>query len=1123
MAVFAPAASSADWGVDASRNWWDTTSLPSTWVGNVPPDGPGAVANFVYALTADRAATIDDAGGTHPVTTVGGINFCSAGPVSVVQRTWTLAAGSGALVLDAPGTAPASISAYSSANIGAALQSADGLSLFAESSRALTITGSVGGGGLVKAGRGTVALGGSNSLATVLVNEGTLNVLAMAALDAQLPAAVTVHSGARLNLNSSETYATPVVLAGGTLGGVGSGAYRTIHTGPVSLLADSAVAAAGTGYVLSLAGAISGGFALTKTDAGVVRITGGQNTYSGPTLIAAGTLAYRDGGTDGAGGGIIVGPSAVLEIDNTGIANLPDRIASVVTMRGGTLRLLGASSAGSSEAISLSVQRGMNLVAVTAVAGSQADLILSTLAVGRGASVDFAGGAVRLAEQPTGFIGPWATAGNDWAVHDAPGVRAMAAGEYHVGEQSTWTSSALHLRPSAEQMLTGNRVGATLNLTSGIVLNLGGHALRLGDGDGGIIKQGIVTSRMMGGNLTAGTADGAALYVHVADARTLEIGSATAGQQAAIVNNAGGAVSLVKSGRGTLRLANDSSYSGGTILNAGTLEVRSAGGLGTGTVQLSGGTLSVCSDVDRAFAFGADVVEDATIIAGRAGSSATGRSLSIGAVSVRGGRTVRISHSDAAIDYVLSVQTLAMEHGARLELDSRRNGLLIGAYAENGTPGIWTIRNGNSATMADALRHGVQFATTATVTAGIDGRSADPNVTLIGVRGAGNVLTLAGEIHVLDSGNTGGRLALAAHQSGMVVLAARASVLHRAGDRYQSMQLVGDGTGLVRFAAGFAGTASGNGGALACDQRGIADLSASGVDIETNSSGNLGSALSLNGTATWYVRTAAQTYTGTLAWNGTSAIHTDTDLALDGPVVLGGGAAVSKEGPGALSVGQLVAYQPASIHVAGGTLQLEGNLGRPASFEAGGSAHVSLAVRAGSVWLHAEQDIASVTSAVAGGIDLRGRIIRVYDSGAETAINVMVAGQRLIDSTSAAGLAIGITDRAWDAAGAQHVRVRLTRSGDANVDGVTNFADLLRLSQNYNTAGRLWDEADFNYDGVVNFSDLLRLSQNYNRAYPSKDDLAVPEPAAALVVLVCAGLTILRGRRADREIDSHVL
>lgn len=54
--------------------------------------------------------------------------------------------------------------------------------------------------------------------------------------------------------------------------------------------------------------------------------------------------------------------------------------------------------------------------------------------------------------------------------------------------------------------------------------------------------------------------------------------------------------------------------------------------------------------------------------------------------------------------------------------------------------------------------------------------------------------------------------------------------------------------------------------------------------------------------------------------------------------------------------------------------------------------------------------------------------------------------------------------------------------GDANLDGVVNFDDLLTLSRNYNTTGAAWATADFNGDGVVNFSDLLLLSRNYNTA-----------------------------------------
>jgi ELWxxDGT repeat protein len=52
--------------------------------------------------------------------------------------------------------------------------------------------------------------------------------------------------------------------------------------------------------------------------------------------------------------------------------------------------------------------------------------------------------------------------------------------------------------------------------------------------------------------------------------------------------------------------------------------------------------------------------------------------------------------------------------------------------------------------------------------------------------------------------------------------------------------------------------------------------------------------------------------------------------------------------------------------------------------------------------------------------------------------------------------------------------------GDANHDRVVDFNDLVKLAQNYNTAGKSFEEGDFNFDGKVDFNDLVILAQRYN-------------------------------------------
>ena len=95
-----------------------------------------------------------------------------------------------------------------------------------------------------------------------------------------------------------------------------------------------------------------------------------------------------------------------------------------------------------------------------------------------------------------------------------------------------------------------------------------------------------------------------------------------------------------------------------------------------------------------------------------------------------------------------------------------------------------------------------------------------------------------------------------------------------------------------------------------------------------------------------------------------------------------------------------------------------------------------------------------------------------------------------------------------------------TLKGDANIDRLVDFADLVLLAQNYNTTvGATYSQGDNNYDGGVNFTDLVALAQNYNGAFLTGSfdgDWAlaqsfVPEPTSLLVAAV--PLIMLRRRR----------
>jgi hypothetical protein len=60
------------------------------------------------------------------------------------------------------------------------------------------------------------------------------------------------------------------------------------------------------------------------------------------------------------------------------------------------------------------------------------------------------------------------------------------------------------------------------------------------------------------------------------------------------------------------------------------------------------------------------------------------------------------------------------------------------------------------------------------------------------------------------------------------------------------------------------------------------------------------------------------------------------------------------------------------------------------------------------------------------------------------------------------------------------VVLRLTRTGDANLDGKTDLADFNRLASSFGiTTGRVWRQGDFNYDGAVNLADFNLLASNF--------------------------------------------
>jgi hypothetical protein len=92
------------------------------------------------------------------------------------------------------------------------------------------------------------------------------------------------------------------------------------------------------------------------------------------------------------------------------------------------------------------------------------------------------------------------------------------------------------------------------------------------------------------------------------------------------------------------------------------------------------------------------------------------------------------------------------------------------------------------------------------------------------------------------------------------------------------------------------------------------------------------------------------------------------------------------------------------------------------------------------------------------------------------------------------------------------ILIRLTRYGDANLDGVVNGADFSLFASNFGKSGT-WNLGDFNHDGVIDGADLSLLVSNFGGAAPgvqpgflsqadynavSQFNPALPEPSAMI-------------------------
>ncbi len=496
----------------------------------------------------------------------------------------------------------------------------------------VVLSGAISGSGsLTKNGQAILELSGNNSYT------GATNVTAGTVIASHANAlgttagATTVTAGATVRLAGALTVAESFSIAG-TGKSVSAVNYGALHlssgstavSGTVTLTAAADISAV-SGSTLTLAGALNGAFNLNKTDAGtlVLSNSGNEAGLTAGTTITAGTLS---------------------------IANDDHLGSGQVTLNGGTLAITGATTIDNAIALAsaaaISTSANATLSGVLSGSGSLTKTGASTLTL---SGSNTHSGAVNLSAGGLTLSGGSAL-GNSSAVTQLGGTTLTVSTAETIGSlagtgsvvlnaglstggDNTSTSYAgvisgsgfgITKQGSGTLTLTGNNsyTGATNVSAGGLTLNRVGGALN--DNTSVVVASGATLT--VAADETIDALSGAGTVALGTSALTVGINGTSSTFSGAITGS--GTLTLDGGGTFTLSGINSGQSWGMQVLSGGTVSIAGDANLGSGTLQLNDGTLSVTSTgtIDNAITLGAS-----------AGSVSVGSGLAVSLSSAIGG------------------------------------------------------------------------------------------------------------------------------------------------------------------------------------------------------------------------------------------------------------------------------------------------------------------------------------------------------------------------------------------------------------------------------------------------------------------------------------------------------
>nr|WP_240980547.1 autotransporter-associated beta strand repeat-containing protein [Ramlibacter agri] len=443
-------------------------------------------------------------------------------------------------------------------------------------------------GGLTKVGSGTLTLAGANNYSgATTVDGGTLRAGAANTFSAS--SAVSVASGTTLDLAGYDQAIASLAGAGNV----------TLGTATLTAGDDNSST--------TFSGAIGGTGGFTKSGTGTLTLAG-ASSYGGATTVGAGTLRAGAANTWSAASAVNVANGATLDLAGydqaiaslagagnvtlgtatltTGGDNASTSFAGTIGGTGGltkngsgTLILTGASGYGITSIHAGTLQVGAGGTTGTLGTGNVVDD--ATLVFNRSDDLTVANGISgtgALLQAGSGTL--TLTGANSYG-----GTTTISAGALHVGSGGTTGSLG-----------TGNVVNDTALSFNRSDATTVANAI---SGSGTVTQAGTGTLTLTGANSYGGTTIISAGTLQVGDGGTTgSLGTGNVVDNGNLVykrsddittaNAISGSGTLTQSGSGTLTLASTNSYTGGTVIAAGTLVVGAGGTLGSGAITNNG-------------------------------------------------------------------------------------------------------------------------------------------------------------------------------------------------------------------------------------------------------------------------------------------------------------------------------------------------------------------------------------------------------------------------------------------------------------------------------------------------------------------------------------------------------